>query len=116
MRAKVIIYTIAVSQFLLSLVWLGVAMAGGLSPALLVYGLWGLVGSCLLPFFGVASRISALVWHLIFVGYILGNGRPPNNQTDTIITVWAVADLAAIFYLASTILHHFRKEAKSGSN
>jgi uncharacterized membrane protein YphA (DoxX/SURF4 family) len=110
---KVAIFVIAISQFVLSLVWLGVAMAGGLSPSLVVYGVWGLVSACVLPFSGVVTRAVALVWHLIFVGYVLANSRPPNNETDKIITVWAVLDLAATFYLAKITLHSYRNRPKS---
>lgn len=114
MRERVAIFVIAISQFLLSLLMVWVSMAGGLAPSLMAYGICGLVNACLLPFAGMVARAVALLWHLFFVWYILGNGRPPNNGTDWVVTVWAVLDLGAVFYLAKTILDRLRQRAKSG--
>ena len=113
MLNRVSIVIIAISQFLLALALGGVGMAGGLSRLLLAFAVFGLVSACLLPFFGVVSRAVALAWHLIFVSSLLANARAPNNKTDTIVIVWAVLDLAAILYLAKTILDSFRNPPKS---
>ena len=105
MRDRVIIFAIAFSQFWLSLGLMGVALYG--SPFLLMFGLWGFVNAFVLLSSSVFARKSALIWHIIFVGYVFINaiGRLPNNQGDRIIVLWAVVDLAVIFYLAKTLAH-----------
>lgn len=108
MRDKLIISPIAISQFLLSLVLMGIALYG--LPLLFVFGLWGLVNACALFSSSISPRVAALIWHLMFVGYVLiaSIGKPLDNASNKTLLLWAVVDLAAIFYLAKVTLHYVR--------
>jgi hypothetical protein len=115
MRNRVIVFAIAFSQFWLPLALMGVALYGG--SLLLMFGLWGFVNAFVLLSYSVLARKSALIWHIIIVGYVLitAINRPPNNQGDRIIVLWAAGDLAAVFYLAQTVLHPMQDRTKSGT-
>ena len=108
MRDKMVLLAIAISQFLLSLALLGIALYG--SPLALIFGLWGLINAIALFSSSVLPRISSLIWHLIFVGsvFIASIGKPLDNASNKTLLLWAVVDLAAIFYLAKVTFHYLR--------
>jgi hypothetical protein len=114
MSDRVIIIVIAANQFLLSLVLLVFALYA--IPFALVLGPWGFVNAFALLSSNVFARKSALVWHIIFVGYVLVASisvhKPLDDPNYKALLVWAVVDLAAIFYLAK-ILGYLRKRTKS---
>lgn len=104
MRDRVIILAVAVSQFLLSLALMGIALYG--LPLLLIFGLWGLVSAVALLSSSIFARKSALIWHLVYVGLVLVFsiiGLVTDKHVDKVLQLWAVVDLVAIFYLAKML-------------
>jgi hypothetical protein len=87
-RDGAIILAIAISQFLLSLALIGI-------------GLYGMV----LLSSSVYARKSALVWHIVFVGWVLVGSISglPGFYNARLIKPWAVVDIAAVFYLAKIL-------------
>ena len=112
MLNRVLIMVIAANQFLLSLALLGLALYR--IPFALILGPWGFVNAFALLSSNVFARKSALVWHIIFVGYVFvaSIGKPLDNPSSKSLLVWAVVDLVAIFYLLK-ILGFLPNRAKS---
>jgi hypothetical protein len=102
-RDRAIILAIAISQFLLSLALIGIGLYG--MVLLLIFGLWGLVNSFALLSSSVYARKSALVWHIVFVGWVLVGSISglPGFYNARLIKPWAVVDIAAVFYLAKIL-------------
>lgn len=109
---------IFLNQLLLSLLclWiLAISPGTDLSVFVGLYGLWGLISAFSLFFTGFAPRVVALVWHLIFVGYVLGrsNTGPVPVRADDPILLWARYDLIVVSYLAITAaVVRYRKSRK----
>jgi hypothetical protein len=103
MPERVIVVSIAVNTFLLSLALIGIGLYG--MVLLLVFGLWGLVNSFALLSSSVYARKSALVWHIVFVGWVLVGSISglPGFYNARLIKPWAVVDIAAVFYLAKIL-------------
>ena|ERR1041385_3656387 len=103
MLERVIVVAIAVSTFLLSLALIGIGLYG--MVLLLVFGLWGLVNAVALLSSSVFVRKSALVWHMIFVGWVLAGSITglPGFYNARLIKPWAVVDIATVFYLAKIL-------------
>src|SRR5215469_1778002 len=102
-RDWILIRLVALSQFLLSLALMGIALYG--LPLLLLFGGWGLVNSLVLLFASTAGRTSALTWHILFVafvGYLFAKASNPfpTDPTSRALELWAVVALAVIYYLA----------------
>lgn len=98
---KTIMWVIAVNQFLLSIGLLGLALYA--LPLPLILGLWGLLNSIVLPFSKLAAQKNALIWHLIFVGWVFLSSivkLPGILYSNFPLTIWAVIDLAVVAYLA----------------
>lgn len=110
---KAILVVIAISQLLLSLIFLEIALVYGLSPFLAILGVWGLINACALFTSNALARVAALLWHVAFVGYVFISlmSGPHKNASDNFILVWAMFCLGAIFYLAKTSLHYFRNKS-----
>lgn len=114
---KLMILAIAISQFLLSVALTEIALYG--SPSfLLIFGLWGLINTVALFSSSVLPRISSLIWHLIFVGYVLvaSISKPLDNPSNKTVLLWAVVDLAAIFYLAQVTRRYVRQQPSQKRN
>jgi hypothetical protein len=112
MANRLAILLIAVNTFLLSLSLMGIGLYG--MPLLIVFGFWGLVNAVALLFSSVFAQKSALVWHIIFIGWVLvgsASGRP-GFYNARLIKPWALVDLAAVFYLAK-ILGYLRARTNS---
>jgi hypothetical protein len=106
MRDRIIIGAIAFSQFWLSLLLLALALYAG--PLFLLFGLWGLITSFTLPFAHIAAGKSALLWHIIFLGFLAwgslrtGN-RSPQNSLSWMLELGGLVALGAIYYLATVL-------------
>ena len=113
MREKVIVSLIALNQLLQGFLWLTIGIA--YSPLFFVFGAWGMISAIVLFFRGFISTVTALAWHLLYVGFIfvrlLQVGQVPKSQS--LFEWWAVIDLAAIFYLAKVIVRDVRHHNKS---
>jgi hypothetical protein len=57
MRDRGITIAIAVSQLLLSLMFLELGVVDGLSPFLTIFAVWGLINACVLFSFRVLARV-----------------------------------------------------------
>src|SRR6266481_1431679 len=113
MRDKLIIGAIVVVQLLVSLLcmWLAFLIPyGGSHPLLGAYAGWGLISALALVSGKVLPRIVALLWHAIFVGYILISsiGGSPLNQGDRIVRIVGFCDLFSVLYLTRAAITYFR--------
>ena len=103
MRQKLIIYPVAISQFLQSVVCAGAALHG--SVLLLIFGFWGLINSMVLLSSNILARQSALLWHAIAVGYVLiwclsPTSEVQNNKSTLLL---AAMNVGAILCLAKAL-------------
>jgi hypothetical protein len=106
MRDWILIRLIALSQFVLSLLFMSLALYGG--PLFLLFGAWGFINSLVLLFASTAGRASALTWHIIFVAFLAyafaKGGNPfPKDPTSLMLELWGYVALAAIYYLARVL-------------
>jgi len=107
MRHKLIIYAVAISQFLQSLGLAGIGALHG-SGMLLIFGLWGMANALALLSSNILARKIALLWHAISVGYVLIWCLSPisdvqNNKTTLLV---AAINSGAVFCLAR-VLEYF---------
>jgi hypothetical protein len=102
-------FVIFLDQVFLSIVclWIGAIAPykSGLFEFVGFFGVLGLVSAGSLFFTGFLPRVFALIWHLIFVSYVVGASTPGRESQ---ITQWARYDLLAVFYLAVTAIVKYR--------
>ena len=105
MLERVIISAIAVSQILLGFLWLAIGMSVVFTPLFFLFGLWGVINAIVLFFRGTISRITALAWHLFFVGYIFIRTIEVGGFTESqkLLGWWAVVDVASVAYLSKVV-------------
>jgi len=100
MGNKLAIFAFAFVQLWLSLE-LTVATYG--TPVFVAFGFWGL-GTALAQFSSsVFARKSALVWHLIVLGFILVNSVIQRVAPTDSVLLLTVFELVAVWYLAKIL-------------
>lgn len=112
-------FAIFLDQFLLSIYCLWIVAVspntGNLSFIIGIFGLWGLISACSLFFTRYLPRVVALLWHLIFVCYVLG--RSDNlglaHLANDPIGRWALYDCWVVVYLAVTAVIQYRNSKRT---
>jgi len=110
-RDRTLTFAVGIDQCLLSFAFIGMGLSG--SPVAVIFGLWGLINTFALLSSGILPRISSLVWHLLFVGSVFVSAltKPLTNPSDKTLLLWALVDLAAIFYLVNVTRRYVRNRS-----
>lgn len=92
----------------LSLLWMAAMLPykGGTYPWVVLYCLWGICSGVSVFFSGFLPRLGALLWHAVFVTYVLTHSA--NGASEDWTVQWALYDIIAGLYLAVTALLKLR--------